>query len=332
MRYRPLNRTGLRLSEIGFGVWTVSTNWWGVIDEAQGVRLLQRALDLGITFFDTGDTYGNGAGETILAKALKKHRQEIVIGTKFGYDWYSYAGQRTGHQELPQDWSPQFIRKACEESLKRLETDYIDLYQLHNPRIATIEDDAVFDTLEQLVKEGKLRHYGVALGPDIGWSEEGEASMQNRHVHSLQIIYSILEQEPARGFFPIAEATDTGLISRVPHASGLLDGTFDESTVFPETDHRAHRKQEWLDEGLNKVRQIKFLAENYQMSIGQAALKFILAQGSIVSVLPNLTNEPQLTEFAGASDLGDITQEDLDRLYELHDTNFNLSPTSARSS
>ena len=329
MRYRKLNRTGLNLSEVGFGVWSVATKWWGVEDESQGVKLLQKALDLGINFYDTGDTYGNGMGETILAKAFKGRRHEIVIATKFGYDWYTYAGERTGHKEMPQDWSPEFIRKACEESLKRLNTDYIDLYQLHNPRIDAIGDDAIFDTLEQLKREGKVRYWGSSLGPDIGWFEEGQASMEERHADSLEIIHSILEQEPSRRFFPIAEATDTGLLSRVPHASGLLDGTVDESTVFPESDHRSHRKKEWLDTSLMKVKQLGFLAEHYDMTIGQAAVQFCLAEKNIVSVLPNLTNEPQLLEFAAASDLEAISAEDLARLYDLFDNDFDLAPVSS---
>ncbi len=331
MRYRQLNRTDLTLSVVGFGVWTVATNWWGVDDEDHGVKLLQKALDLGVTFYDTADTYGNGMGETILAKAFKDNRHEIVIGTKFGYDWYTYAGERTGHQELPQDWSPEFIRKACEQSLKRLGTDYIDLYQLHNPRIDTLRDDAIFDTLEQLKREGKLRYWGAALGPDIGWFEEGEAAMKERRVDSVQIIHSILEQEPSRQFFPIAEETQTGLLSRVPHASGLLDGTVDEHTVFPESDHRAHRKKEWLDTGLQKVKRLTFLAEHYGMTIGQAAVQFCLAEASIISVLPNLTNEPQLMEFAAAPDQEPISRDDVARLYELFDSDFDLASATAGS-
>ncbi len=329
MKYRRLHRTDLTLSEVGFGVWTVATNWWSVIDEAQGVRLLRKAFDLGVTFYDTADTYGNGAGETILAKAFQGRRHEIVIGTKFGYDWYAQTGPRTGHKELPQDWSPAFIRKACEQSLRRLGTDYVDLYQLHNPRIGAIRDDAIFDTIEQLRREGKVRYHGSALGPDIGWFDEGQAAMRERHVHSVQIIHSILEQEPSRRFFPIAGETDTGLLSRVPHASGLLDGTVNEQTVFPASDHRSHRKKAWLDESLKKLREIAFLTQDYDMTIGQAAIQFCLAERRIVTVLPNLTNEPQLVEFCAAPGRSAIAASDVERLYKLFDNNFNVAPAAA---
>ena len=149
MKYRQLGKTDLNLSEVGFGVWTVGTSWWGKIEEPQGINLLRQAYDLGINFFDTGDTYGEGYGEEILAKAMKPERHNIVIGTKFGYDFYTHL-VREGHQERPQKWTPGFVRYACEQSLRRLDTDYIDLYQLHNPKMDAIEDDELFDTLDEL--------------------------------------------------------------------------------------------------------------------------------------------------------------------------------------
>ena len=321
MKYRKLGETDLNISEIGFGAWTVSTNWWGKIDEGQAIGLLTTAFDLGINFFDTADTYGTGYGEEILAKALKQKRHEMVIGTKFGYDFYANV-EREGHQERPQNFTPEFIRYACEQSLSRLDTDYIDLYQLHNPRIDTIEDDEVFDTLDELVKEGKLRYYGVALGPDIGWFEEGEASMKERKILAMQIIYSILEQEPARRFFPIAEEARTGLITRVPHASGMLDGTYTKDTVFEASDHRSHRKQLWLNDSLEKISHLDFLTEGLSSTIGQVAIQFALSGSNVASVLPNITNQTQLREFVAASETESIPGEFLDRVQELYDENF----------
>ncbi len=321
MKYRRLGETDLNVSEVGFGAWTVSTNWWGKIDEDQAIGLLTTAFDLGVNLFDTADTYGTGYGEEILAKALKNQRHEMVIGTKFGYDFYANV-EREGHQERPQNFTPEFIRYACEQSLQRLDTDYIDLYQLHNPRIDTIEDDEVFDTLDELVKEGKLRHYGVALGPDIGWFEEGEASMKERHILAMQIIYSILEQEPARRFFPLAEEARTGLITRVPHASGMLDGTYTKDTVFEASDHRSHRKQLWLNDSLEKISHLDFLTEGLSSTIGQIAIQFALSGSNVASVLPNIINQTQLREFVAASETESIPGEFLDRVRELYDENF----------
>ena len=321
MKYRKLGETDLNISEVGFGAWTVSTNWWGKIDEQQAIGLLTSAFDLGVNFFDTADTYGTGYGEEILAKALKGQRHEMVVATKFGYDFYANV-EREGHQERPQNFTPEFIRYACEQSLRRLETDYIDLYQLHNPRIGTIEDDEVFDTLDELVKEGKLRYYGVALGPDIGWFEEGEASMKERKILAMQIIYSILEQEPARRFFPIADEASTGLITRVPHASGMLDGTYTKDTVFEPSDHRSHRRQEWLTKSLEKIAHLDFLTEGLSSTIGQIAIQFALSGSNVASVLPNITNQDQLREFVAASETESIPGEFLDRVHELYEENF----------
>ena len=321
MKYRQLGKTDLNLSEVGFGVWTVGTSWWGKIEEPQGINLLRQAFDLGITFFDTGDTYGEGYGEEILAKALKTERHDIVIGTKFGYDFYANL-VREGHQERPQKWTPGFVRYACEQSLRRLDTDYIDLYQLHNPKMDAIEDDELFGTLDELVAEGKILNYGFVIGPDIGWEEEGIAAIEHREAIAMQIIYSILEQDPARVWFPLAKEQQTGLITRVPHASGMLDGTYTKDTVFDASDHRSHRRQEWLNTSLSKIAHLDFLMESLDATIGQIAIKFALSGGMVASVLPNITNLPQLEEFAAASEEEDIPQEFLDRLSDLYDENF----------
>ncbi len=328
MKYRDLPRTGLTLSEVGFGAWTVSTGWWGKIEESDAIRLLQKAIDLGINFFDTADTYGQGYGEEILAKALRPQRHDLILATKFGYDFYG-TPVRTGHQERPQNFDREFIRMACEQSLRRLKTDYIDIYQLHNPRLDVMERDEVFETLEELVEEGKIRYYAAALGPDIGWFEEGEASMRHRDVASVQIIYSILEQEPARRFFPIAEEEEVGLLSRVPHASEVLTDKYREPPEFDESDHRAHRKREWLETAIKKADQVRFLEEGTGRTLAQGAIKFCLAQRSLVCVLPNITTEAELDEYAAAPETPDLAPEEEKRLDELWQEGFYLEEAAA---
>ena len=324
MKYRQLPRTELLLPEVGFGVWTVATTWWGNISQEEQTSLLENALELGITLFDTADTYGEGYGEEVLAKVLGRRRNEITIATKFGYDFYDKT-PRIGHQERPQKFDRDFVNFACEQSLRRLDTDYIDLYQIHNPRIASLERDELFETLEQLQFEGKIRYYGVALGPDIGWYEEGEASMRQRRVDSMQIIYSILEQEPARDFFPIAKEEQIGLLSRVPHASEVLTGRFTEPPSFDESDHRANRKAEWMKQALAKVERVKFLAgDDVGRSMSQAAIKFCLAQPSIVSVLPNFTTMDELGEYTAATEAPDLNEDELRRLDDLWLNGFDL--------
>lgn len=323
MKYRNLGDTDIRVSEVGFGVWTLTTGWWGDVDDRQAVDLLKSAFDMGVTYFDTADTYGSGRGETILADAFGSMRDKVVISTKIGYDFYNNV-ERRGQQERPQDWSKEFIRFALEQSLKRLNTDYIDFLQLHNAKMDAIDNDNLFGLLEDFKQEGKVRAYGVALGPAIGWLEEGVRAMQERRIHGLQMIYNILEQDPGRELIEAARETGTGLVVRVPHSSGMLEGKYTENTTFAKNDHRRHRPKEWLIEGIKKVEQLKFLTG--ERTLGQAALKFILASPEISSTLPNIYNQEQLEEFGNAPDTPDLSAEELARIEDLYETNFGLEP------
>ena len=335
MRYRQIANTDVTVSEVGFGVWTVATTWWGVHEEAVGVQLLTQAFDAGITFFDTADAYGNGLGETILAKALGAHRAQLVIGTKFGYDFYTTTSRR-GHEELPHDWRPEYVRTALERSLQRLQTDHVDLYQLHNPRLEALQRDDLFATLEALKREGKIRAYGPALGPAIAerQREEGAYAIEHRSADSVFIIYNLLEQMLGEGLFPLARRHQRSILVRVPHASGLLDGTVTEQTVFGEGDHRFHRvstedrKQQWQVNGLKKVKQLGFLTEGAGRTLGQAAIKFILAEPSVASVLPNIYNESLLREFTAAPEMPDLTAEEFARVQQLYAAQFGLEPST----
>jgi aryl-alcohol dehydrogenase-like predicted oxidoreductase len=321
MRYRTFPGTDLTVSEVGLGAWTLGSDWWGTHSQDECDTLLRRAFDLGVTFIDTGDTYGNGRAEEIIPAALAAERRRLVIATKFGYDIYAHPDAH-GQRERPQRWDPEFVRFACEQSLRRLATDYIDLYQLHNPHLPEMERDDLFATLEALKAEGKIRHYGVALGPAIGGTLDGGAMLQRRRMASLQIIYNALEQEPGRSFFVSAEERGVGLLVRVPHSSGLLEGHFTAETTFPPGDHRNHRPREWLLDGLTKVERLRFLTEGRDISLGQAALKFILAQPTVCSTLPNIYNLEQLEEFAAAPDLPDLPPADVERAVALYDRNF----------
>jgi aryl-alcohol dehydrogenase-like predicted oxidoreductase len=331
MRYRNLGDTDIAVSEVGFGVWTVSTGWWGEVIDERSVRLMRQAHERGINYFDTADTYGSGKGETLLADAFGHMRDEVVISTKIGYDFYNHTARR-GQQERPQDWSEEFIRFALERSLERLDTDYVDFLQLHNTKMDAVEDDELFALMEQFKEEGKIRAYGIALGPKIGWLEEGVKAMRERRIDGLQMIYNVLEQDPGRGLIETARETDSSLIVRVPHSSGMLEGHYDENTTFAKNDHRRHRPKEWLTTGLKKVEQLGFLTESGERTLGQAALKFVLAAPEIASTLPNIYGEEQIEEFATAPDTPDLTVDELSRVAELYDTNFGLDEQSAFSS
>lgn len=324
MRYRTLAGTDLRVSEVGFGVWTVAAGWWGDYSDEQAIGLIRHAFDLGITFFDTADTYGEGRGETLLRDALAGRRDQVVIGTKFGYDASRQEGPR-GQRELPQDWSSAFVRASCEASLRRLGTDRIDCWQLHNPKMDAIERDDLWQTLEELRCEGKVLSYGVALGPRIGWREEGLRALTERRVPAAHIIHNILEQEPGNDLLDAAHETGASVLVRVPHSSGLLEGHFTAETTFPAGDHRRHRSREWLIEGVEKVEQLRFLERDGARTLGQAALRWLLADPAIVSTLPNIYDAAQLEEFAAASDTPDLSEDELRRVAALYQENFGMA-------
>jgi aryl-alcohol dehydrogenase-like predicted oxidoreductase len=315
MRYRELRGTGISVSEVGFGVWSVATTWWGVRDARLAADLLAEALDLGITFFDTADIYGDGTGETLLADVFAGRRDRIVIASKFGYDPAARPGPRAGHRELPQDWSPAFLRRAVEASLRRLRTDVIDVYQLHNPRLEAITSGPLRDELLRLRAEGKIRALGVALGPDIGWRDEGLAALA-ADFDMLQVIYNAIERDPGEELIAAAEAAGRSCVARVPHASGILDGSYDPERHFDRSDHRSHRPREWMQAGL-AVREALPLRAG-AATAGQAAIRFCLEPAAVASVLPNITSRENLREFAAAGDLPPLDPADLAALRRVY--------------
>jgi aryl-alcohol dehydrogenase-like predicted oxidoreductase len=327
MKYRTYPKTDIRVSEVGFGLWTTATGWWGEMTDAEAVSLLHEALDLGITLFDASDTYGNGRSEEQLAAAFASRRGDVVYSTKFGYDFYTYAGERKGQQEIPHDFTPAFVRYALEQSLRRLQTETIDIYSIHNARLTEIENDELFALLESFRDEGKIRSYGVALGPAIGWLVEGCEAARKRNVSNIQMIWNMLEQFPGNEMLRAADAAkaDTGYQVRVPHSSGMLEGRYTLETTFPANDHRRHRPRAWLVNGIRKVESLRFL-ETPQRTLGQAALQWLLAEPRTMTVLPNIYDRAQLAEFAAAPDTAALTADELARVAELAKTNFGVEP------
>jgi len=325
MKYRTYPRSDVTVSDVGFGLWTTSTGWWGEKSDDEAVAMLHAAYDRGITLYDAADTYGNGRSEEQLAKAFGDRRERVVYATKFGYDFSNAAQERRGQSELPQDFSPAFVRQALEASLRRLQTDYVDIYQMHNARMAQVDDDALWELLESFKREGKVRMYGVALGPAIGWLYEGVEAVVRRNVATLQIIWNMLEQYPGDEQIRAADESDadTGYMIRVPHSSGMLEGHYTAETTFPKNDHRRHRPREWLINGIEKVRQLRFL-ERPDRTLGQAAIQWLLAEPRVMTVLPNIYDRAQLEEFAAASDAPALTPDELERVDALYKENFGI--------
>ncbi len=324
MRHRRLGRSDLEISEVGFGVWTLASDWWGVVDDKQG--MVHAALDAGINFIDTAPVYGNGGfGEELLADVLKAQRDDIVLTTKCGYD-IDAARKYPGQSERPHDWEPQSVREQLEASLRRLGTDYIDLYQLHNTRIEPILDDALWEELERFRDEGKIRELGVALGPAIGWVDEGLEALRRRPIVSLQTVFNVLEQEPGRTFAAEPHVADgkASLISRVPHASDTLSGRITRDTEFPPGDHRSHRNRENMLDNFDKADRLSFLWEGTGRTVGQAAIAGILADPAFATVLPTCVTVEDVREYAAASEQP-LTSDERAHLDELWADNFGVT-------
>ncbi|MBC5809695.1 MAG: aldo/keto reductase [Candidatus Eremiobacteraeota bacterium] len=331
MKYRTYPKTDIAVSEVGFGLWTTATGWWGEMSDDEAVALLHQAYDLGITLFDAADTYGNGRSEEQLARAVGDRRGSVVYSTKFGYDWYAHAGERRGQQEIPQNFSPEFVRFALEGSLRRLGTDTIDIYSIHNARLEQVESDELFALLEDLIAEGKLRSYGVALGPAIGWLVEGCEAAKRRNVTNVQMIWNMLEQHPGSEMIRAANESgaDTGYQVRVPHSSGMLEGRYTLETTFAPSDHRSHRPRSWLVNGIKKIETLRFL-EREDRTLGQAALQWLLAEPRVMTVLPNIYDRDQLAEFAKAPETPRLTGEEMRRVAELAADNFGVEEAPMR--
>jgi aryl-alcohol dehydrogenase-like predicted oxidoreductase len=324
MRYRRFGASELEVSEVGFGVWTLASDWWGKVEDKAG--MLHAALDAGINFIDTAPVYGaDGVGEILLADLLKTHRDEIVLTTKCGYD-IDAERKYPGQSERPHDWRPESIRHQLEASLRRLGTDHVDLYQLHNTRIEPILADDLWEELEKFRVEGKVRELGVALGPAIGWVEEGLTAVRERPIVSLQTVFNVLEQEPGLTFAaePNVAEGRIGLISRVPHASDALSGKVTRDTVFPEGDHRAHRNRDNMLDNFDKADTLTFLWEGTGRTTGQAAIAGILANPAFTTVLPTCVTVEEVREYAAAPDLP-LTDDERARLDELWRDNFGVT-------
>ena len=325
MQTREIAETGVQVSEIGFGVWTLAAGWWGEHTDDEATALLHRGVDLGVTFLDTAETYGQGRGETLLAHAFPgSARDRITIGAKFGYDWQSRDASDAGHREAPHRFNVSFLEASLDASLRRLGTDCIDLYQIHNPRMAHLLDDDVWSFIERARRAGKVRAVGAALGPAIGWEAEGKYALESLPIDAVQMIYNALELDPGRALIGIAERQQKSLVVRVPHSSGVLEGRYTVDTVFPEGDHRRHRPRTWLVEGIQKVERMRFLEQDDGCTLGQAALRFVLRSPAIVSVLPNVYDLAQLEEFAAASDVPPITEAQAHEMERLYADNYGL--------
>ena len=220
---------------------------------------------------------------------------------------------------------PAFLRFAVDKCLERLETDYIDVLQIHNAKMEHVRDAELWGTLRDLKREGKIRAWGAAFGPAIGWLYESvELVERESDIDTIQMIWNVLEQHPGTAMIDAARAHAPNCCFniRVTHASGMLEGKYTENTVFPANDHRRHRPRSWLINGIQKIRTLDFLTK--EMTLGQAALKWLLAEARVVTTLPNIYDDEQLAEFAQASDAPDLSSDEMERIAALNEQNFGV--------
>jgi len=321
VKYRRVGDTELEVSEIGLAAWPLSTDaWQGSDDEA--LALLKKAYDLGVNFFDTADVDGRGKGEQLLGKAFAGNRDMVVLATKIGYDFYNddAANGVSGSRRFDADYA----RYAVEQSLARLGTDFIDILQVHHPTMDAVADDGLWATLEALRGEGKIRYFGAALGPGVGFHDEGVGAMRKRGATVLSTAYNLLEQDPGRKFFTVALESMTGILLRNPLASGILDGTVAKPEDLRTGGYATPRSAAWVREALAKRAKLEWIHEGKDMTFPQAVLKVYLWEETVPSILVETQDPAQLEEFCAAPEKPDYVREEIAEIAEQYRRNFDV--------
>jgi aryl-alcohol dehydrogenase-like predicted oxidoreductase len=316
MKYRALGRTGWKVSEISFGAWAIGGAWGEVSDE-ESLGALNQAIDSGINFLDTADVYGNGRSHRLIAQLKKSRKEEIVVATKVG---------RRLPQQTVEGYSRANVTGWIEDNLRDLSTDTLDLVQLHCPPTDAYYEPELFGILDDLVKAGKIRFYGVS----VERVEEALKAMEYPNLQSVQIIFNSFRQRPAELFFAQAKLKQVGILARVPLASGLLTGKFRADTQFAADDHRNFNRQGQrfdvgetfagvdYDVALTAVEEIRALVPA-GASMSQFALRWILMFDAITCAIPGGKRPSQVADNARASDLPPLSPEVMAGIRKIYD-------------
>lgn len=316
MQYRKLRGTGWDVSAVSFGAWAIGGSW-GEVDDNESLTALQRAVDLGVNFFDTADVYGDGHSEQLLARLYRDTERDIRVATK--------AGRRLDPHRAG-GYTRENLTAFVERSLNNLDRPVLDLLQLHCPPTEVYYRPEVFEVLDDLVAAGKIRHYGVSVEK----VEEGLKAIEYPNVDTVQIIFNMFRQRPAERFFDAAQEQDVGIIARVPLASGLLTGKFTADTTFSPDDHRHfNRHGEAFDRGetfagvefergLRAVRELGTLCPD-DMTMAQFALRWILMFDAVSCTIPGGKRPEQVEENVRAADLPPLSDDIMDAVRDVYD-------------
>lgn len=317
MNYRKLGKTGWDVSEISFGAWAIGGTW-GKVNDEESLKALNRAVDLGINFFDTADVYGDGRSERLLAKLRKERSEEIFIATKAG---------RKLNPHTADGYNKENLTSFIETSLQNLNTDSLDLLQLHCPPTEVYYMPEVFGFLDELAAEGKIKNYGVSVEK----VEEALKAVEFPNVQSIQIIFNMFRQRPTELFFDRAKEKNVGILTRVPLASGMLTGKLTKNSEFESDDHRNfNRNGEMFDKGetfagvdyelsLEAVEKLKSICPS-DISMVQFALKWILMHEAVTCAIPGARNIEQVEQNSSASDIQEIPADIMDEVKNIYDT------------
>lgn len=297
MHYRELGTTGITISEIGFGAWGIGgvvadSRAYGPTDDTVSIKALQTAFDQGITFYDTAALYGYGHSEELIGAAFKGIRQKVVISTKVGYK--NFSGER--------DYSPEYIRSSLEASLKRLQTDYVDVYQLHDPPLDLLENEAILATLNSLKQEGKIRVVGLSTKSPA----ESLQAVEKFGIKSVQVNFSLVDQRAEEiGLFAACQAQGAGIIARTPLCFGFLTGKYGAGDDYADGDHRKIWKPEQIDCWAQAYRLFtSFLTEAEKQTNAQIALRYVLSFEAVSTTIPGMMTDEHVFENVAASGFG----------------------------
>ena len=313
MKYRDLGGSGLKVSEIGFGAWAIGGNAhgnsYGPTDDKASIAAVRKALELGCNFFDTADVYGLGHSEKLLGQALKGERDSVIIATKVGGDFY--------HDPPRMNFNLDYLEFALAKSCERLGTDYVDLYQLHNPPIQLVRNRRIFESLEKLKLSGRIRHYGISIHDP----EEGFIAMREGEPAAVQVVFNVLRQEAKNQLFKVAKENNVGIIAREPLANGFLSGKFKTDLTFPPGDIRHNFPRDYVRSLTFASEQLRFL-ESKTRTLAQASLRFVLDHKEVSTTIPGAKTSEQTEENVKASDMASLTGEEMLRIRILREHGF----------